>query len=214
MTNTNLLQAMGRIDPKLIADAAPDVTQKKGVNKVWLKWGAIAACLCLVVAGAFRIAIGFIPSQMTDIFREGIQYEIKSVYDLPAEYDGTILAQNLDLSETATVAFYYKEGGIATNTDDWYSLIITDEQSDKEILIHCMFGNATVDHWKVSSVFTKDATQTATIHGVDVQIARHENSLKYEYWYYAVFEYDEIVYDIRVQSNHPDSIYDVLNQLL
>ncbi|MBQ8403853.1 MAG: hypothetical protein IJX55_05455 [Clostridia bacterium] len=50
MTNTNLLQAMGRIDPKLIAEAAPDIPQKKTVNKTWLKWAsAVAACFCFVV---------------------------------------------------------------------------------------------------------------------------------------------------------------------
>ena len=49
MTNTNLLQAMGRIDLRLIADAAPDVSQKKGTKKVWIKWCALAACVCLVV---------------------------------------------------------------------------------------------------------------------------------------------------------------------
>lgn len=53
MTNTNLLQAMGRIDPKLIADAALDVSQKKAINRVWPKWGVIAACLYLVIAGIF-----------------------------------------------------------------------------------------------------------------------------------------------------------------
>lgn len=214
MTNTNLLQAMGRIDPKLIMDASPDVMQRKSVNTVWLKRGAVAACICLGVAGAFRIAIGFIPNQMTDIFREGIQYEIESVCDLPAEYDGIILAQNLDLSETATVEFYYREGGVVTNTDDWYSLIIADYQSDRELLMFCMFGDTTIDDWKVSMVFTKDATQTATINGVNVQIARFEISLEYEYWYYAIFEYDDIVYDIRIRSNNPNDIYDALNQLL
>ena len=54
MTNTNLLQAMGRIDPKLIADAAPDVAQKKSVNKTWVKWAsAVAACLVLVISATF-----------------------------------------------------------------------------------------------------------------------------------------------------------------
>lgn len=61
MTNTNLLQAMGRIDPKLIADAAPDVTQKKRVNKIWLKWGAIAACLAVVV-----VAISVLPNYLSN----------------------------------------------------------------------------------------------------------------------------------------------------
>lgn len=56
MTNTNLLQAMGRIDPKLIADAAPDVPQKKSANKTWVKWAsAVAACFCLIAIAAFTI---------------------------------------------------------------------------------------------------------------------------------------------------------------
>ena len=50
MTNTNLLQAMGHIEPKLIADAAPDVAQKKSLNKIRLKWEVIAACLAVIVA--------------------------------------------------------------------------------------------------------------------------------------------------------------------
>jgi hypothetical protein len=49
MTNTDLLQAMGRIDPKLIADAAPDVAQKKTVNKTWVKWASLAACFAFVI---------------------------------------------------------------------------------------------------------------------------------------------------------------------
>lgn len=55
MTNTNLLQAMGRIDPKLIADAAPDVSQKKCGRKSrsWIKWCGIAACLCLIALVTF-----------------------------------------------------------------------------------------------------------------------------------------------------------------
>lgn len=214
MTSKDIFREMGVLDSDLIMKAAPGMPQKKSVNKAWIKWGVIAACLCLAVAGAFRIAIGFIPSQTTDIFREGIPYEIDSIYALPAKYDGKILAQNLELSETADIDFYYKEGGNVNDTDDWYSLIIADDQEDRELLMHCMFGETDVDDWKVSSVFTKDATKTEIINGVDVQIARLENSLKYEYWYYAIFEYDDIVYDVRVQSNDPNGIYDVLGQLL
>lgn len=55
MTNTNLLQAMGRIDPKLIADAAPDAPQKKSVNKPWVKWASLAACLCVIITAVLVI---------------------------------------------------------------------------------------------------------------------------------------------------------------
>lgn len=64
MTNTNLLQAMGRIDPKLIADAAPDVAQKKSVNKTWVKWASLAACLCLIVTASVMIIPNFLNNQM------------------------------------------------------------------------------------------------------------------------------------------------------
>ena len=46
MTNANLIDAMGCIDPKLIADAAPDVPQKKSSHKPLAI--VVAACLTLV----------------------------------------------------------------------------------------------------------------------------------------------------------------------
>lgn len=212
MTDTNLLHAIGRIDPRLIAAAAPDI-QQKSAGSAWLKWGAIAAGICLIIAAAFPISVAFTPNQMIDTYRDGIAYEIESVYDLPAEYDGKILAENLDLSKNADIDFYYKEGGDPANTEDWYSLIIWDSQSDRELLMHCMFGE-NADDWKVHMVFTKKATRTVTINGVEVQIARNKYSLHYDYWYYAIFGYDGVVYDVRVQSNEPNAIYEVLEQLL
>ena len=49
---------------------------------------------------------------------------------------------------------------------------------------------------------------------MNVQIAKTKHSLKYQHWYYAIFEYDDVVYDIRVQSDNAEYIYEVLNQLL
>ena len=57
MTNMHLLQAMGHIDPALIAEAAPDVPHKKNTNKTWVKWGAIAACLSLIVSAVMVIPL-------------------------------------------------------------------------------------------------------------------------------------------------------------
>ena len=50
MTNTNLLQAMGHIDHRLIADAAPDIARKKYTNKKWIKWISLAAaCFAFLI---------------------------------------------------------------------------------------------------------------------------------------------------------------------
>lgn len=50
MKNEKLLNVIGKIDDKLISGAFNDTKSKK--KNAWLKWGAIAACLCVVIAGA------------------------------------------------------------------------------------------------------------------------------------------------------------------
>ena len=54
MTNINLINAMGRIATRLIADSAPDAAQKEPTHKAWEKCVSVvvAACLCLMIAGA------------------------------------------------------------------------------------------------------------------------------------------------------------------
>ena len=209
MTTKKFSSTLGNIGENYVDEAVNYTANKK--SNAWLKWGAIVACFCLVVGVAFRIAIGFVPNQATDVFREGNLIEIANESELPAQYEGKLLAFNLGFEQ---YEFYYKTDGNAENTDDWYSLLASKYDTNGDIILHCMFGETTVDDWKVSRVFTKEATQTKTINGVEVQIARNEFSLKYEYWYYAIFEYDNVVYDIRVQSDNADYVYEVLNELI
>ena len=215
MTQEKLIDAITDLDSDILNryfHMKADLTAKKKPKKrTWVKWASMAACLCLVVGAAFRIAIAFVPSQATDVFREGNLIEIANENELPAQYDGELLAFNLGFEQ---YEFYYKMNGSAANTDDWYSLLASKRDTNGHILLHCMFGETTVDDWKVSKVFTKDATETVTVNGVDVQIAKHELSLDYEYWYYAIFEYDDVVYDLRVKSNDANYVFDVLNTIL
>lgn len=215
MKKEELFEIIGEVDEHKVCEAGQVMSVKKKTNTVWFKWVAIAACVCIVVAGAIRIGIGFIPSQMTDIYREGYLIEITEESELPAKYDGNLLAFNLGFEN---YEFYYKTDGMAENIDDWYSLLSSKYDANGDILLHCMFGALTEEDlkedWKVDSVFTPDATQKKTINGVEVEIAQTKYSLKYKYWHYAIFTYDGVVYDVRVQSNNPEYIYEVLNQLL
>lgn len=212
MTAKTFSNALGEINTKYVSEAINYSAAKK--KNVWLKWGAIAACFVLVVAAVIRISIGFIPSQMTDIYREGIGIELADLSGLPVEYNGVLLAENLDFTDSAAIELYYNENGTAQNVSDWYSLLISDGTSDYDLMMFCMFGEASVEDWKVDMVFTDEATETININGVDVQIARWDMSLQYEYWYYAIFEYDGVVYDIRTKSNNASFIYDILNTVL
>lgn len=47
-------EIMGKIDPQLIVDAAPDKVQRK--TTIWMKWGVAAACLCFVLVGIITVS--------------------------------------------------------------------------------------------------------------------------------------------------------------
>ena len=52
MKEQRSLKAMGKVDGKYVEEASPAQQKKK---PGWLKWGAMAACLCLIIAAAFAI---------------------------------------------------------------------------------------------------------------------------------------------------------------
>lgn len=85
MTNINLINAMGRIAPELIADAAPDAAQKEPTHKAWEKCVSVvvAACLCLMIAGAayyFAGNSGNEPSVIYPGYTENHRSITKAIY--------------------------------------------------------------------------------------------------------------------------------------
>lgn len=55
MKNEKMLHAIGQIDDELIHGAVNDVKAGQKKKHSWCRWAAMAACLCLVVAGAFVV---------------------------------------------------------------------------------------------------------------------------------------------------------------
>ena len=65
MTNLELLQAMGRIDPNLIVRAAPDAATSPRRKGSRIKWGSLAACMCLAV-GLCLLAVTFMTRDLAE----------------------------------------------------------------------------------------------------------------------------------------------------
>ena len=158
-----------------------------------------------------HIKTALTPAQMTDVFREGTCMELTDLAQLPAEYGGAALVEGLGATY---YEFYYKEGGDPTDPADWYSLLVSEAIGNGQVTLHCMFGDPDIEDWKVDMVFTKQATETRVIHGVEVQIARQQSSLRAEYWYYAIFKYDGVVYDLRTLSDDAGYVDEVLERML
>ena len=54
MSIPRIAKAMNNIDDDLISGAI-EYENKRSTKSNWLKWGAMAACLCLIVVGAFVV---------------------------------------------------------------------------------------------------------------------------------------------------------------
>ena len=211
MTNQDIFRELTNITPAYILDAAPRAESAPRRRGRLLRWGSLAACICLVAVLAIHIKVAFTPTQMTDVFREGTCMELTDLEQLPARYDGAALVEGLGAT---FYEFYYKEGGDPANPADWYSLLVSEVIGNGQVMLHCMFGDPDIEDWKVDMVFTKKATETRVIHGVEVQIARQQPSLRAEYWYYAIFKYDGVVYDLRTLSDDAGYVDEVLEKML
>ncbi|MGM9606386.1 MAG: hypothetical protein ACI3XJ_02665 [Oscillospiraceae bacterium] len=65
MKSKRILDALGQVDENYIEEAAPEATPK-GKKYRWVKWGALAACLCLVLCGAVFFVNRDAPSSVAD----------------------------------------------------------------------------------------------------------------------------------------------------
>ncbi len=212
MTSKTFSQALGEIDERYIGEAIQFKAKKKP-RRVW-KGLAVAACVCLVAAIALRISVAFWGNQATDSYCEGTQYILSDLSELPADCADLLTFERVDLS-TTDLSLYVDEGKEASDPANWYSLLISDSRSDYRMTIYCLFDSEKdADDWKVDMVFTKQATQVTKIAGTTVSIARNPRSLEYDYWYYAIFERNGIVYDVRLQSDNPGDIHTLLEQML
>jgi len=59
VTGNDLIYAMGKIAPELIAEAAPDALPRKGGAKLWLRVVSIAACVIFVFGAAVWLFVPY-----------------------------------------------------------------------------------------------------------------------------------------------------------
>lgn len=119
MKNEKLLEAIGAIDDNLIHGAVYDTPKKK--QPVWVKVGAMAACLCLVICGAVLWKSVSKPSgNMTDYgggpvqggdmvgaVPEGVDPVVASVAVYPAteRIENVATAEVVSLSENEAISY-------------------------------------------------------------------------------------------------------------
>lgn len=207
--------AMGYIADDLISEAM----EYKSLEMKYraLRYLAIAACVVLVCVAVSPLTLGFVGNNATNIYGVGTSLEVMNIEELSGTYDGRLLAENLDFSLLSgeEITLYYDGNGVAKNSDDWYSLIIQAEYLDCDMTMYCLFDETkSLEDWKVDMIFQPETTQYLEINGIDVQVAGRTLPLDDKNQYYAIFEYQGVVYDVRVVSDSVDEMYAILNDIL
>ncbi len=124
MRNEQLLHAFGQINEKFIDEANPEKKRekrKKEARSAWVKWGAMAACMVLVLGGAFAVAMNGQKFKAVDELgnSEG-QYNLQLTPEVDLEgmnqaVDGTVTGTEVVPTEE-DVAMY--EGVVTEETWD------------------------------------------------------------------------------------------------
>lgn len=74
MKNKRLLNIIGEINDRHVEEAAP--AAKKSRKPTWIKWGAMAACLCLIIVGVISIYPNFLPERPASMHMFGTPWVV------------------------------------------------------------------------------------------------------------------------------------------
>ena len=188
---------------------------QKRKKTVFLKWTAVSACFLIVSYLVFRLSIAFTGSEGTYPHGKGDIYTstIGEVSELYGE--GWLVANCEDfLKETHMAKLYYDVGGDVADPDDWYSVVLLQYNNECRFTIYSFFDDEQDLDDRKCGYFTKKATKTEIIKGVTVYYVELEDAIYFSHRVYAIFEYDDVIYDIRLESDDPQIIKRIVEDML
>lgn len=202
MKEKRILEALGGVDELYIVEANPLACRKKsGFVSGWL---VVAACLCLTICGGIGISLY---NRSTSGQKKYYNMNLEEVSSL---YEGVLLAENLlyDEANNTKIQLCYTGEGLPVNVEEWESLSVSADYEDYELIMDCTFNGEKADFQEEDIIEKIDFEETT------VYLYQAEPQADYDLSYYAVFEYENILYELRTYTNDEHRIYDILKTVL
>lgn len=179
MKKEELFNIIGEVDEQKVAAAGRAMQTKKKSRPIWVKWGAMAACLCLVVVGIYFGTKKHPEHQMM------LQYnEVSSVMNSAPIYSEDIVQAETDITEISELLGYDIDSCFpsamksydfkyytVTNTDTNEMLSVTVDAKEVRdttprpgIRVKVGFGKRPL----IDYDFYEEETVYSTIHGIEV----------------------------------------------
>ena len=149
MKKEELFNIIGEVDEQKVAEANKNVTKKNQPQKTWLKWGAFAACICIVIASVIGISTKREPLIVTLENGDEINFSTKGglyCYNLAIS-----IVDSRDLSEAEASAIF--------ETCDIEATVSFEEGSNEFIIL-----NGTIDGFRIE-VHRKDIPSCIEVEG-------------------------------------------------
>lgn len=226
MTGENIFRSMRDIDPQLILDAAPDAPQKKKVNRTWVKWTSLAACLALIIMSVPALIHIFNPSEVDDPAYKTEHY-FGSYAELCEVLPSDSIVANIPNSENATIESYAVfEGdqigdGVDFNDYRNFSYLNVDVSytDGTGVNVYCTFksGKSTKEYVESKPLtYPPDSTSVTTVCGYDVYCADHwvENEGNNVQVYTAVLSMDDTLYEFTSDSFEQNALLRYIEDML
>lgn len=200
---SKLYNSITNVDNQFIEKAQAKLKKKKNG---WLKWGAMVACLCLVIGGIFF----FNRSNEANVDNRLAIETIDNIEQISSLYEGTLLVENLVLSdsEAATIKLSHLENKDIHDTSNWDTLSVTADYPDYSLVLNCSFQR------QIENDYSSEVFDTLQYGNVLVNLYQKEPTPESEYVYGALFEYDGVFYQLLSRSNDPDCIYNLLDTVI
>lgn len=199
MKEKRMLGLFNNVDEKYINEANPQNSRQKkfSLNRI-----AVAACLCLIVIGG----VGAAHCMQTASYEK---YYAADLEEISSVYDGILLAENISYQDAnnTNILLCYNGDGLPLSSGDWQTLSVSASYEDYDMTLNCAFNG---------EAFSANGEVIDTIQYGDtaVQIYQAETTSDYDLTYYAVFEYQNVYYELRTYSNDEACIYDILKAVL
>lgn len=233
MSIPRIAKAMDNIDDDLISGAI-EYENKRAKKNNWLKWGAMAACLCLVVVGAFTM---FPYENWTEHQEDApnwgkTHFETVELNEIEAVCGTDLLLDKITLSDDYHSEYILEisEEGDFKNTDLWSNLSVSitngediHDQSSAGVDYAFCFISFDGDTGAINLPLWESDT-TMELNGYSVQYSEKTNEEyaaegitlghKQNYHGYAVFTHNGYTYYLSTNSENADFFDSIINQML
>ena len=200
MREKRILELFNNANEEYINEAYP---KNKKHHKYRISSIAMAASLGLFVIGGFSI-FNFMQASNEE------KYYAISLEEVSSAYEGVLLAENISFAnaDDTSILLRYNGDGLPLSSEDWKTLSVSASYENYDMTLNCAFNGES---------FTMNGEEPIDIiqYGdTNIQIYQGETTPEYELTYYAVFEYQNVYYELKTYSNDEKCIYEILQAVL